>query len=39
MLHTKFQANHLFGSEEQDFKDFFKIYGHDGHFGRVTLTV
>ena len=37
MLHTKFRGNRPAGSGEEDFfKGFFTIYGHDGHLGHVT---
>ena len=36
MLHTKFRGNRLAGSGEEDFKGFFYIYEHGGHFGHVT---
>ena len=35
MLHTKFQGERPFGSEEEDFT----IYGQGGHLGHVTRTV
>ena len=38
MLHTKFQGHQSIGSGEEIFK-VFTIYGHDGHFGHVTLLI
>ena len=36
MLHTKFHGNQPAGAGEEDFSRVFTIYGHGGHFGRVT---
>ena len=36
MLHTIFRGNRPAGSEEEDFKRVFTIYGHGGHLGHVT---
>ena len=36
MLHTKFHGNQPTGSGEEDFFKDSTIYGHGGHFGRVT---
>ena len=33
MLHTNFQSHRPFGSVEEDFLNFFTIYGHGGHLG------
>ena len=38
MLHTKSQGDRPSVSGE-DFKDFFTIYGRDGHLGLVTRTI
>ena len=39
MLHTKFQGNGFFGSEEEDFFKVFTIYGHGSHVGHVTQLI
>ena len=36
MQHTKFRGNRPAGSEEEDFKRDFTIYGHGSHHGHVT---
>ena len=38
MLHTKSQGHGPSGSQEEDFKRIFTIYGHVGHLGHVTRT-
>ena len=39
MLHTKFRGNRPAGSEEEDFKRVFTIYGHGSHLGHVTSII
>ena len=39
MLHTKFRANRLTDSGEEDFLRFFTIYGRGYHLGHVTKIV
>ena len=36
MLHTKFRGNQPAGSEEEDFRRVFSIYGRGGHLGHLT---
>ena len=36
MLHTKLRGNQPTGSEEEDFRRVFTIYGRGGHLGHVT---
>ena len=41
MFHTKFQGDRSFGSGEEDFLSFFKVFTiyEQGHLGNVTRTV
>ena len=39
MLHTKFRGNRPAGSEEENFRRVFTIYGNGGHLGHVTCIM
>ena len=39
MLHTNFQGHRPIASGEEDFLQFFTIYGHGGHVGHVTKLI